>query len=77
MSFDDDIIFENVRNKISDPEKASEILISILLTSDEGERRAKAIENLIVCKDNIHFKEIKSIYLNESHSDAKINLIKG
>ena len=73
MSFDEDIIFDKIKKM--EPEKASEILISILLTSDEWERRAKAIDNLISCKDKDHFKEMKSIYLNESYSEAKIKLI--
>ena len=69
----DDLIFEKVDTM--DREKAIEILFSILLTADEWERRSKAIDKLIVLKDKDHFSEIKSMYLNESHSQAKIKLI--
>ena len=74
MSFDDNVIIEKVNDM--DAEKASEVLLSIIVTANEPERRAKAIEKLIHFQDNSHFQEIKSIYLNESHSDAKIKLLK-
>ncbi len=70
MSFD---IFEKVKDM--ENEKASEIVLSILLTLDDWEIRAKAIEKLIQLNDNRHFQEIRSMYLNESHSEAKLKLI--
>ena len=73
MSIDDNLIFDKIKKM--DKEKAGEILISILLTSEDNEIKSKAIEHLISCEDNTHFDEIKSIFLNESHSDLKITLI--
>ncbi|MBA7535496.1 hypothetical protein ES705_27753 [subsurface metagenome] len=73
MGFDENLIIDKVKEM--DAEKASEVLLSIIVTANEPERRAKAIENLIHFQDSSHFQEIKSIYLNESHSEAKIKLI--
>ena len=69
----DDLIFEKV--EAMEREQAIEILFSILLTANEWERRSKAIDKLIGLNDSDHFSEIRSMYLNESHSQAKIKLI--
>ncbi|MGM0467508.1 MAG: HEAT repeat domain-containing protein [Promethearchaeati archaeon] len=74
MSFNDDILFEKFTNM--EPDKASELVLSILLTSNPPERREKAVQKLIEINDNHHFQEIKSAYLNETHSNVKLSFIK-
>jgi len=74
LSFNDDILYEKFTNM--EPDKASELILSILLTSNPPERREKAIQKLIEIKDNTHFQEIKSAYLNETHSNVKLSFIK-
>ena len=55
MGFDEELIFDKIKKM--ELEKASEILISMLLTSDDWKRRIKAIENLILIEDKNHFNE--------------------
>ncbi|TXT62986.1 MAG: putative lyase [Promethearchaeota archaeon] len=73
MSFNDEILFEKFN--CMEPEKASELILSILLTSNPPKRRERAIKKLIEIEDDGHYQEIKSAYLNETHSSVKISFI--
>lgn len=70
----DKVVFDKIKKM--EAEKAVEVLLSILLTSDSSdwEKRAKAIDNLIYFEDKTHFQEIKSTYLNESFSILKVKM---
>ncbi|MBD3195222.1 MAG: hypothetical protein GF317_09215 [Candidatus Lokiarchaeota archaeon] len=73
MSFDDDVVFSKF-NKMEVGE-ASELVLSILLTSNPPERRKMAVKKLLDLRDNNHFPEIRSAYLNETHSSVKTSFI--
>ncbi|MBD3213198.1 MAG: hypothetical protein GF311_11380, partial [Candidatus Lokiarchaeota archaeon] len=73
MSFNDEILFEKFDDM--EHEKASELILSILLTSNPPKRRERAIKKLMEIGDDAHYQEIKSAYLNETHSTVKISFI--
>ncbi|TXT54011.1 MAG: putative lyase [Promethearchaeota archaeon] len=73
MSFSDEQLFQKFSKMEHD--KASEILISMLYTENDWNRRVKAVKKLIEIEDDQHFKDIKNVYKNESYSQTKITLI--
>jgi HEAT repeat protein len=74
MGFSDEMLFQKFDKM--EPQKASEILISMLYTENDWDRRVKAVDKLIEIEDNKHFIDIKNVYKNESYSQTKITLIK-
>ena len=70
----DDLIFEKFDKM--EPSKAIELIHFLLISSNSWERNIKAIDKLILLKDNKHFHEIVNLYTNEMHPNVKIKLIK-
>ncbi|MFX0070115.1 MAG: HEAT repeat domain-containing protein, partial [Candidatus Hermodarchaeota archaeon] len=59
-----------------EPQEAFKALLSIVSTSNNINKKAKAIDFLIKTQYNDNFQEIKKIYEKESHSEVKIKLIR-